>query len=435
MILRKGRITKEKIRKIGAFTSSINVDYILAEYDIKQSIAHAKGLNRAGIIKKEDLNKIVSGLKKIEKKVVNTDYFKNKNYEDIHMAVEEELGEVGKKLHAGRSRNDQVACDMRMYLRDKVQEIAGGLDKIIESFKSKQKEYDAKNILLPFYTHLQKAQPIDLYTYLGVYIEWFKRDKQRFSQMIERINLLPLGSGAGACSNIKLDRKKIARELGFSGVIENPLDAVASRDYIIEFANACSVCGIHLSRLAEELIIFSTSEFSFVDIDENIADTSSIMPQKKNPDCIELIRAASGKVIGNSVNLMVVMKALPLSYNRDLQDDKAVFISAQALNEIVDIFPIILNNIHFNTDKMEEAALKGFTDACDFAEYLVLKGMDFRVAHQKIGALVNQGIKKGYKNLSDFSVEELKKNIPEVQEDVFEFIDMRNAVKRRLHQK
>lgn len=435
MILRKGRITKEMVQKVARFTSSINQDRVLAIYDIRQSIAHARALERSGVISAKDAEKLVQGLEKLHKKAENKpDYFGDQ-YEDIHMAVEEELGEIGKKLHAGRSRNDQVACDMRMYIRDVIHSIVQSLDNAIEALKAKDLKSDGKKVIMPAYTHLQRAQAVDLSTYLGVYRKWFERDKQRFADLMKRVNLLPLGSGAGASTNIKLDRQTLASELGFDGVMDNPMDAVSSRDYLIEFAGHAAILGTHLSRMAEELVLFSSREFSFVELDESIAETSSIMPQKKNPDCIELMRSASGRLAGTAVNLMTLMKGLPLTYNRDMQDDKAVFIAAETAMQIIDLVPDILNNISFNAENMRRVASEGFTDAADFAEYLVLKGLDFRTAHRKVGQLVKEGLERGYSNFRGFSLEELKKEIPQTEDDVFNFLDINNSVARRLHEK
>ncbi|MFC2061856.1 argininosuccinate lyase [Elusimicrobiota bacterium] len=436
MILRKGRITKDKLKNVAQFTSSIEKDYVLAEYDIKQSIVHTRALEKAGILTKTDSLKLVSGLEKLLKKVRQEPEFLKGNYEDIHMAIEEELGEIGKKLHAGRSRNDQIACDMRMYIRDSINRIIDGLTLTIKTLKDRDKEVEGKKVFIPAYTHLQRAQAVNLSTYLGVYINWFKRDKERLGELKKRVNQLPLGSAASASSNIKLDCNMIAQELGFSGIMANPMDAVSSRDYILEFANDLAILGVNLSRLAEDFIIFSSREFSFIELDESIADTSSIMPQKKNPDCLELIRSASGRMISTSVNLNVVMKGLPLTYNRDMQDDKEIFVSAQTAESIVNLLPDIFNNIKFNTIKMIDAAKEGFTDAADFAEYLVLKkNMDFRTAHQKTGKLVTKALKKGYSSLGELSFDDITKTVPEAGKDIFEFIEVKNAVKRRLHKK
>lgn len=435
MILRRGRINKDKLRKIAVFTSSIEKDNILAGYDIRQSIAHSRALEKAGIINAADSKKLVSGLENLLKKLDrDPDFFKG-DYEDIHMAVEEKMGEIGRKLHAGRSRNDQIACDMRMYVRDMIHRIVKGLEIIVETFKAKDLDSDGRKVFLPAYTHLQRAQAVDLSTYLGVYSNWFNRDRERLTELKKRVNKLPLGSGAGASSNIKLDKQMLADELGFEGIIDNPMDAVSSRDYLQEFANDLVILGIHFSRMAEDFIIFSSREFSFIELDESIADTSSIMPQKKNPDCLELIRSAAGRIIGTAVNLAVVMKGLPLSYNRDMQDDKEIFVAAETVVNIVDLIPDILRNIRFNADRMCAAAGEGFTDAADFAEYLVINGMDFRTAHQKTGQLVRMGLEKGYCSIQDFSLEEINKTIPEAKKDVLEFIEIKNAVSRRLYKK
>lgn len=421
------------LKKIALFTSSVKKDYRLAEYDIRQSTAHARALGAAGIISRADSEKLISELAKLRAKMAKDEKFFSGDYDDVHMALEEKLGEIGKKLHAGRSRNDQVACDMRMYIRDSIKRITGKLELAIEAFRLKDLETGGKNVFMPAYTHMQKAQAVDLSTYLDVFRKWFARDVDRLNELHKRVNLMPLGAAAGAATNIKLDRKAVAQELGFDGLLENPMDAVSSRDYIQELANDLAVLGTHFSRMAEDFIIFSTREFGFIELDEAIADTSSIMPQKKNPDCLELIRSACAGLISTSVSISVMMKGLPLVYNRDMQNDKEIFAACETAETIADLVPDILANISFNTGRMCAAASDGFIEAADFAEYLVLKGVDFRTAHQKTGQLVNAGIEKGYCSLKEFTLEEMKKLIPEAEMDVFDFIDIYKATGRRLY--
>ncbi|NLB34793.1 MAG: argininosuccinate lyase [Elusimicrobia bacterium] len=435
MILRGGRLGKDLREKIAEFTSSAEKDIILASYDILQSRVHAAALEKAGYIEEKDLKEINSALDKALLALKEDPSKFVKGFDDIHMAVESFLGEPGRKLHAGRSRNDQVACDMRLFLRDSAERIIELLSQAVDALEQKIKSSDGKKVIMPSYTHLQRAQPVDLATYLGVYINWFKRDSERFSQLKKRLNLLPLGSGAGASTNIKLDRNFIAKELGFEGLLDNPMDAVSSRDHMLEFSSACAILGSHISRMAEEFVILSTKEFSFIELDESIAETSSIMPQKKNPDCIELMRSSSGRLNGALVGLLTVMKGLPLMYNRDMQDDRIVFDSAFKAETLLDLIPDILENISFNPEKMGQAARVGFTDAADFAEYLVIKGMDFRDAHREVGRLVSEGISKGYENFSDYPLEDLQKEIPQVETDLKDFIKTENAVARRLHKR
>ncbi len=434
MILRKGRLTGKKLKNISRFTSSIKQDYPLAGYDIKQSIAHAKALQKAGFISAREKKEIINGLKKIKSSIDgNSRYFiETGNYEDIHMAVEEKLGELGKKLHAGRSRNDQVACDMRMYVRDAVDNLIELLEEAIDSLKDRDENQEGGEVLMPAFTHLQHAQAVNLSTYLDVFIQWFKRDIQRLKDLRKRVNILPLGSAAGASTNIKLDLEFIARELGFDKIASNSMDAVSCRDYIIEFAGALSVLGVHFSRMAEDFIIYSSSEFSYIEFDQSIADTSSIMPQKKNPDVLELIRGSSARLIAVAGEMAVLMKGLPLTYNRDMQNDKEIIRAAVLGIEMAGIIPVILNNIEFNEANMAREARTGFTDAADLAEYLVLNGVEFRKAHEKVGKLVNNGIEKGYSGLSEFTFEEMVEIVPEVKKDVFNFIDVENSVSRRL---
>ncbi|MGM0441434.1 MAG: argininosuccinate lyase [Elusimicrobiota bacterium] len=435
MILRKGRLTREKLEKISSFTSSLKEDYPLAEYDIKQSIVHAKALSKAGIITSKQKKEIVEGLKKIRTKLKEDSRFfqKSGNYEDIHMAIEEKLGKLGKKLHAGRSRNDQVACDMRMFVMNAVDELIHGLENAVDTLRERDKDVGGGKILMPAFTHLQHAQAVDLSTYLGVFRNWFTRDIQRLKDLKKRVSILPLGSAAGASTNIKLDLEFIAGELGFREVAQNSMDAVSSRDYIMEFAGALAVIGVHFSRMAEDFIIYSSSEFFYIQFDQSIADTSSIMPQKKNPDVLELIRGSAARLISTANEIAVLMKGLPLTYNRDMQNDKEIIRASRLCTEIADIIPDILKNIEFNREKMEDEARYGFTDAADMAEYLVLEGMEFRTAHEKVGKLVSRGIEKNCSNLSELSLKEMREVIPGIKEDVFDFIEVKNAVSRRLH--
>lgn len=432
MVLRKGRISKEKLKEVMGLTSSINKDYILAEYDLKQSLSHIDALSEAGIVNQADRDKLKDKLKEFIEEVKKDPCYFLGDYEDIHMAVEEKLGPPGEKLHAGRSRNDQIACDMRMYVRDSIDAIKENLAKAEMVLYDKIDSVGAKNIIMPAYTHLQRAQAVNLKTYLETFALWFKRNIDRLDELRRRVNLLPLGAAAGASTGIKLDYGRIAADLGFSGVIKNSIDAVSARDYILEFANILTLIGINISRMAEDFINFAGREFAFIELDESISDTSSIMPQKKNPDSIELMRSAAGKLIGVQTGLSAVFKGLPLIYNRDLQDDKEIFRAVKIASRITGLLPVVFNNITFNAQRMEEAAGDGFTDATDFAEYLVLNGVDFRAAHRKTGLLVKEGIEKGYNMINSFSLDELQKSVPEVKEDVFKFIDIKEAVKRRL---
>ena len=434
MILRKGRLDKELQEKIALFTTSVRKDADLAEYDIRQSRVHARALCDAGYITEDDLNQIDSALDRARDMFRSDPGNFGSGHDDIHMAVEAFIGDPGKKLHAGRSRNDQVACDMRMYLRDSADRIIKGLEACIEALREKDSESDGRRVYMPAYTHLQRAQAVDLTTYLGVYINWFGRDIQRFRDLRKRINMLPLGSAAGASTGIKLNREKIASELGFDGVMDNPMDAVSSRDYIVEFACACATLGVHFSRLAEEFILFSSREYSFIELDESISETSSIMPQKKNPDCLELIRSSSGRITGTAVGLLTVMKGLPLTYNRDMQDDRMVFEASRTAEAVTGLLPDILGGITFRPENMKRAAQEGFTDAADLAEYLVTKGMGFRDAHQAVASLAREGVSRGYRNFSEYPTGEMKERIPAVEDDVLEYIKMENSVARRLYQ-
>ncbi len=436
MVLRKGRLTKELNEEVRRFTSSLENDLFLAPYDIRQSIAHTHALEKAGVISASDSKKLVSGLKKIKIKIEKNPAFLSSGADDIHMAIEEKLGKIGEKLHAGRSRNDQVACDMRMYVRDSASELEAEIEKLQRAIKVADISAGGEKALIPVYTHMQRAQAVTLSTHLGVYRAWLQRDRQRLAQLRQRANRLPLGSGASAGTGIKLDLEMIASELGFEGIIENPIDAVSSRDYIQEFSCVISIFAIHLSRMAEDLIIFSTSEFDFITLSEEISETSSIMPQKKNPDCLELVRSASSRLCGISSGLMTLMKGLPLSYNRDMQDDKQIYPASRLACTLARVVATVIKNVEFNTGSMEKAAREGFTDAADFAEYLTLKkGVDFRQAHRLTGLLVLDGIKKGYRAIAHFSINEIKKAVPEADEDLYDFMRPENAVQRRLGKK
>ncbi len=433
MVLREGRLTKELNVEIRRFTSSLEKDMFLAPYDIRQSIAHAHALEKAGIISTSESKKLVSGLKKLKIKIEKNPAFLSSDADDIHMAIEEKLGKIGEKLHAGRSRNDQVACDMRMYVRDAALSLEAEIEKLQRAIKVADISAGGEKALIPVYTHMQRAQAVTLSTHLGAYRSWLQRDRQRLGQLRKRVNMLPLGSGASAGTGIKLDLEMIASELGFEGIIENPIDAVSSRDYIQEFASIISVFSVHLSRMAEDLIIFSTSEFNFVSLSEEISETSSIMPQKKNPDCMELVRSASSRLCGISSGLMTLMKGLPLSYNRDMQDDKQIYSAAGLACSLARVMAIVMKNITFNKENMEKAAREGFTDAADFAEYLTLKkGIDFRQAHRLTGLLVLDGIAKGYRAIAHLSLDEIKETVPEAEESLYDFIRPENAVQRRL---
>lgn len=434
MVLRKGRLKENMLRKVYLFTTSIKKDKVIAEYDILQSKVHALALSNAGIISGADLKSLITGLDKIKNNLKKDDEYLDGDYDDIHMAIEDKLGEIGKKLHAGRSRNDQVACDMRMYIRDNVKRLIGLIEVVIDNIHTKSLKEDARLTYLPAYTHMQRAQAIDLATYLGVYMNWFKRDVERFEDSLKRINVLPLGSGAGAGTGIKLDREFIAKELGFDNISSNVMDAVSSKDYLLEVANTILIFAIHCSRLAEEFIIFASKEFSYIELDDSIADTSSIMPQKKNPDCLELIRSAAGRVIGVATGLAAIMKGLPLTYNRDMQDDRIIIESIQTAVNIADLLPDIFSNITFNVEKMREATRSGFIDAADFVEYLVMKkGFEFRTAHQKTAELVRIGIDADRCNIADIPLDDIRKVVPETDESVFDFISISNSIQRRLY--
>ena len=380
-----------------AYSSSIHFDWRLYPYDIAGSIAHAKMLAKQGIITEHEATTIIKGLKSIGEEISEGKFRFKSELEDIHMNIEsrliDKIGDVGKKLHTARSRNDQVALDIRLYTRDAIFHTIGH---IIE-LQSTLVELAAANktTVIPGYTHLQKAQPILLAHHFLAYFEMMERDVTRMYDCLERVDVMPLGSGALAGVAYNIDRKFVAKELGFNNISQNSLDAVADRDFIIEFEAAASLCMMHLSRLAEELVLWSSGEFDFIEIDDAYATGSSIMPQKKNPDIAELARGKTGRVYGNLMGLLTTMKGLPLAYNRDMQEDKEGFFdTVDTLIATLEVFTGMLKTMRIKTDKTASAVQQGYLLATDLADYLVKKGVPFRTAHEIIGKLVIYAIKK-----------------------------------------
>lgn len=428
-----GRFEKQSTKEVDDFHSSIHFDFRLYKQDILGSIAHAKMLGKQGIISQEETDKIVSGLEEIlqdiEKGLVE---FSISN-EDIHMNIEsiliQRIGDVGKKLHTGRSRNDQVALDVRMYTKDMLDQIISLLIDLEKTLL--ELAQDHLLTIMPGYTHLQKAQPITLAHHLMAYFEMFRRDIERLLDCKKRVDSMPLGSGALAATTYPLDRDCVAQELGFSSITRNSLDAVSDRDFIIEFIGCCSIIMMHLSRFCEELIIWASHEFQFVEMDDAYSTGSSIMPQKKNPDVAELIRGKTGRVYGNLITILTVMKSLPLAYNKDMQEDKeALFDSIDTVIKCIDIFTQMIKSTTFNKEKMYEQASKGFTNATDAADYLVKKGLPFRSAHEIVGKLVLYCIKED-KSLLDLSLDEYRKFSPIFEEDIFHAISLETCVNNR----
>ena len=428
-----GRFTKETDKLVYNFNASISFDQKFYEQDIRGSKAHVAMLARQGILTAEEKDQIEAGLDGILADVRSGKLEITSEYEDIHSFVEanliDRIGDAGKKLHTGRSRNDQVALDMKLYTRDEIGEIDKLLKKLLETLLGIMEE----NIetYMPGFTHLQKAQPITLAHHFGAYFEMFKRDRQRLADIYKRMNLCPLGSGALAGTTYPLDREMTAQLLGFDGPTLNSMDSVSDRDYLIELLSAMSTIMMHLSRFSEEVIIWNSNEYQFVEIDDAYSTGSSIMPQKKNPDIAELVRGKTGRVYGALMSLLTTMKGIPLAYNKDMQEDKElVFDAIDTTKGCLALFTGMLRTMKFNDARMEESAKHGFTNATDAADYLVNHGMPFRDAHGIVGQLVLYGIEHK-KALDDFTMEEFKAISPVFEEDIYDAISMKTCVEMR----
>ncbi len=429
-----GRFTKETDQMVYRFNASIGFDKRLFEQDIEGSIAHVVMMEKQGILTCEEKDDIIKGLTEIRKDVEEGRLQITDEYEDIHSFVEakliERIGEDGKKMHTGRSRNDQVALDMRLYVRGQVIEISRCLKELLNTLLTLMEEN--LSTYMPGFTHLQKAQPTTLAHHMGAYFEMFKRDMQRMEDIYRRMNYCPLGAGAFAGTTYPLDRTYTASLLGFEGPTLNSMDSVADRDYVIELLSALSTIMMHLSRFSEEIIIWNTNEYRFVEIDDGFSTGSSIMPQKKNPDIAELVRGKTGRVYGALVSILTTMKGLPLAYNKDMQEDKEVtFDAIDTVKDCLTLFQGMLATMKFQEQRMKESAVNGFTNATDAADYLVLKGVPFRDAHGIIGRLVLYCIQKGC-SIEELSIEELKQISPVFEADVYEAISLKTCVEKRL---
>ena len=428
-----GRFQKATDKKVDDFNSSIRFDKRMYKQDIRGSIAHASMLGRQGIIPKEDSEKIVAELKNILNDIENGNVEFLIDAEDIHMNIEkiltDRIGEAGKRLHTGRSRNDQVALDIRMYLMDETKEIKAMLIHTLNTLLSLAKEHT--DTIMPGYTHLQKAQPITFAHHCMAYFEMFKRDLLRLSDCQKRTNVMPLGSGALAATTYPLDRESVADELGFDAVTLNSLDGVSDRDFVIELASCLSMIMMHLSRFCEELILWSSHEFSFVEMDDAYSTGSSIMPQKKNPDVAELIRGKTGRVYGHLMGLLTTMKGIPLAYNKDMQEDKEpIFDSIDTVKLCLPVFCDMIATMTVKKDNMLKGSKGGFTNATDAADYLVKKGMPFREAHSVVGNLVFYCIEHD-KALDDLSLDEYKTFSNIIENDIYDAISMETCVNDR----
>ena len=430
-----GRFTKETNQLVHNFNESLSFDRKFYRQDIRGSIAHVKMLARQGILSSEDEKAIIEGLTGILEDLDSGKLTipEHSEYEDIHSFVEgtltERIGEAGKRLHTGRSRNDQVALDMKLYTRDEI----GELDGLLKDLLKELLEIMAENLdtFMPGFTHLQKAQPITLAHHMGAYFEMFSRDRSRLGDIRRRMNYCPLGSGALAGTTYPLDRSYTAELLGFDGPTLNSMDSVADRDYLIELLAALSTISMHLSRFCEEIIIWNTNEYRFVEIDDSYSTGSSIMPQKKNPDIAELIRGKSGRVYGALVSLLTTMKGLPLAYNKDIQEDKELsFDAIDTVKGCLALFTGMISTMTFRRDVMEESAKRGFTNATDAADYLVNHGVPFRDAHGIVGQLVLACIERGI-SLDELALEEYQKISPVFEEDIYQAISMETCVEKR----
>lgn len=429
-----GRFTKETDKEVYAFNASINFDKRLIDVDIKGSIVHAKMLAKQNIISDADKDSIINGLNSILSDVKSGNILITEEYEDVHSFVEanliERIGDAGKKLHTGRSRNDQVALDMRLYTRDTVLKTKSLLITLLSEINNVMKE----NIdtYMPGFTHLQKAQPVTLAHHFGAYFEMFKRDVLRLTDIYERMNYCPLGAGALAGTTYPLDREFVAENLGFLAPTANSMDSVSDRDYLIEYLSALSIIMMHLSRFCEEIIIFNSNEYRFVEIDDTFSTGSSIMPQKKNPDIAELIRGKTGRVYGALMSLLTTMKGIPLAYNKDMQEDKELSFDAfDTVNNCIHLFTGMIATIKFNKEVMEKSAMNGFTNATDAADYLVKKGMPFRDAHAVIGRLVLYCIENN-KAIHELKLLELKSICDMFDMDVYDEISLETCVEKRI---
>ena len=433
MAMWDGRFEKKIDSRTNDFNSSIKFDHKMYKHDIKGSMAHAKMLSKQGIIGEDDKEKILKGLEEILEDIESGNLKLDPNAEDIHMFVEAELtkriGQSGKKLHTARSRNDQVALDIKMYLKDAILEIQKELKELIATFVEKAEE-NTKTIM-PGYTHLQRAQPVTFGHHLMAYVEMFLRDEERLSQTYNRMDVSPIGSCALAGTTYNLDREYEAKELGFASVTNNSLDGVSDRDYVIELLSDISMIMMHLSRISEEIVMWSSWEFKFVELDDAFATGSSIMPQKKNPDITELIRGKTGRVYGDLMAMLTVMKGTPLAYNKDMQEDKeAIFDSLDTVNLCITTLNPLVKTMTVLKDNMKKAAAKGFINATDCADYLVEKGIPFRDAYKITGSLVKYCIKNDT-TLENLKLEEFKEYSDKFEEDVYEAIDLSNCVNKR----
>ena len=428
-----GRFTKETNKLVENFNESLSFDHRFYKQDIRGSIAHVKMLAKQNILTDNERDKIIEGLKSIEADIDAGKLKFDDGSEDIHSFVEahliERIGDTGKKLHTGRSRNDQVALDMKLYVRDEIDELKDLLYELLSEVLNIMEEN--KSTYMPGFTHLQKAQPTTLAHHFGAYFEMFIRDYDRLVSTRRRMNLSPLGSGAFAGTTYDLDRDYVASLLEFESATRNSMDSVSDRDYLLELLSDLTIMSMHLSRLSEEIIIWNTDEYRFVEMDDTYSTGSSIMPQKKNPDIAELIRGKSGRVYGSLISLLTTMKGLPLAYNKDMQEDKEMsFDAIDTVKSLIKLMSGMLSSMKFNHEKMVKSARGGFTNATDAADYLVKKNVPFRDAHEIVGRLVLYGIENN-KALDDFTLEEFKNISEAFDNDIYDAISLKTCVEKR----
>ncbi|MEP6787295.1 MAG: argininosuccinate lyase [Acidobacteriota bacterium] len=422
-----GRFTEKPDETFAEFNDSFRFDRRLFVADVSASIAHANGLERANVISADERDEIVSGLTAmLEDEAGRATFFDRSTAEDVHSFIEGKLigmiGPAGRKLHTGRSRNDQVATAFRLWVRYEIDAISDHVQNVQNSLFNLAERH--ANAVLPGYTHLQRAQPVMWAHWCLAYFEMLKRDRDRLADARKRVNVMPLGAGALAGSGFPVDREAVAKELGFEGVTANSLDAVSDRDFAVEFASACSLIMVHLSRLAEDLIIYCSTEFGFVTLGDSVSSGSSLMPQKKNPDALELLRGKAGRVFGHQMALLATLKGLPLAYNKDMQEDKeAVFDTVDTVNISLRAAAIVLDNVTVNEQTTLKAATKGYLNATELADYLVKKGMPFRTAHETVGKAVLHAIDQG-KELHELTVDELRAFWPDIDESVAEALTL-----------
>ncbi len=429
-----GRFKERTSKLVESFTESISFDKRLWKYDIQGSISHTKMLAKQQIISCEESQKIIKGLEEIADEIETGKFLFKEELEDIHMNIEyaltKKIGVIGEKLHTARSRNDQIALDLRLFIRTEIKEIINLIKKFQNTLLNVSIKY--LNALMPGYTHLQRAQPVLLSHHLLAYVEMLQRDVERLRDSLKRVNQLPLGSCALAGTSLPIDRAYVAKLLGFESISHNSIDAVSDRDFVIEFLSNSSILMMHLSRLAEEIILWSTEEFNFLQLPDTFATGSSIMPQKKNPDVAELVRGKTGRIYGNLVSMLTLMKALPLSYNRDMQEDKIfLFDAVDTTKACLTVFDEMFQDIRFNTKKMYETAGDSYSTATDVVEYLVKKGLPFRRAHEITGKIIIYCEEKK-KKLEELKLEELNKFSKLFSDDIYSCLNAEGSIKNKI---